>query len=81
VLVSAYAIGHPVAVVLTYYATSKVAFQCMQYLNVALMLDDGELGKDLESSCHFRVEVYAHVKAALAINKADDPLRIEFQRD
>jgi hypothetical protein len=50
-------------------------------LNVALMLDDGELGKDLESSCHFRVEVYPHVKAAFAINKADDPLRIEFQRN
>jgi hypothetical protein len=81
VLVSAYTIGHPVAIVLANYAISKVVFQCMQYSNVALMLDDSELGKDLESSCHFRVKVYAHVKAASAINKADDPLRIEFQRD
>src|SRR5579871_3088087 len=81
VLMSPYAIGHPVAVVLTDNATSEVAFQRMQNLNVTLMLNDGEFRENLNSGCHPREGIDPNMKAALAINKADDPLRIELQRD
>ena len=81
VLMSSYAIGHPVAVVLSDNTAPEVAFQRMQDLNIALMLNDGEFRKHLKSSCHFRVGVYPNMKAAFAINEADNPLRIELQRD
>src|SRR5437868_4973898 len=81
VLVSAYAVDHPVAVVLSNHAASEVALQRMQDLNVTLMLDDGEFRQNLSSSGHFRMGIDSHVKAAFAVNKANNPLRIEFQGD
>src|SRR6185437_5226320 len=80
VLMSTYAKRHPVAVIPANHTASEVAFQRIQDLNVALMLDDGEFRKNLKARGHFLVRIYAHVKATFSIHEPNYPLRIELQR-
>ncbi len=58
-----------------------MCFQCMEDLNIAFVLNDGEFRQNLNSSRHSRMSIHAHVEAAFAVDEPDDPLRIEPQRD
>src|SRR6185437_15883317 len=80
VLMSAHTVGHPISVVPSNNATTEICLQCLQDLNVAFVLDDGEFRQNLESGGHFRVGIDPHMKTTFAIHEPDYPLRIELQR-
>ena len=66
--------GHSIAVVPANHTASEIGLQCMQDLNVPLMLHHCELRQHLMANRHLRVRVDAHVKTSYAIDEADNPL-------
>ena len=53
----------------------------MEDLNIAFVLDDRELRKDLSTGGHLRMSIHAHMETTFAIHESDNPLRIELQRE
>ena len=68
----------PVVVITANDARLKETFQSFEHLAIPLMLDDHELGKHLVTRRHFFVPVQADMKAALAVDEADDPFHTQF---
>src|SRR5207237_8923460 len=61
------------------FATEK-RFECMEQLNIAFVVHDGEFRQDLNAGCHLRMRADSDVKTAFAVHKTYDPLSIEIHR-
>lgn len=68
---------HPVPVVDGDPAAAEERPQPMEDLHVLTVLDNAELRKDLVPAPHTRLGVEGHMEAALAVDKADDPVDIQ----
>ena len=71
-------ICHSPPVIRPNHAAPKKFFECMEQLNIALVLNNCELRKHLESGSHLRVFVDADEKTTFAVNESDHPLRFQF---
>src|SRR5580765_8616959 len=72
-----HSIGHSVAVVLANHATPEVGLDRVEELRIAFVLDDGELGQDLNSHRHALMSSDSDMEAAFTIHEACDPFRVE----
>ena len=70
-------VGHSVAVVGTNDATSEERLQTVKKNRIALVLHDGEFGKNLKARPQVGVRIDADMKTALTVHKACDPLRVK----
>ena len=75
VIQTPYPIRHSLAVIRSNHAAPKKLFERMQQLDVALVLNNCELRKHLESGSHLRVWIDADEKTTFAVNKSNYPLR------
>ena len=67
-------IRHSLAVILSDYTAAEELLQCVQQLNIATMLNNGEFGEHLELAEHFWVPIDADEETTFAVNKTDHPL-------
>ena len=81
VFMPSYPVCHSIAVVLPNNTAIEIALQGMEDLNIAFVLDDRELRKDLSTGGHLRMSIHAHMETTFAIHESDNPLRIELQRE
>ena len=77
VLLPSHPVGHSVAVVHANHSASKIAFQGMKDLHIALVLHNGEFRQYLESGGHLFVRIDPHVKTTFTVHKACDPLDVK----
>ena len=75
---AAHPIRLPVTVVGSHHSTTEVLSECIQNVDIALVLDNGELRKHLISYRHLRMCIDADEEATFPINESHDPLRIKF---
>ena len=59
------------------HAAPKELFECMEQLDIALVLYNCEFRKHLESGSHLRVPVDADEEASFAVNESNYPLRFQ----
>ena len=55
-------------------SATEEAFQAMQHLNVAFMLNDDEFRQDLVASGHVRMTIEADMKTTFTVNESDHPI-------
>ena len=70
-------ICHSFRVICSNHATPKELFECMEQLDISLVLYNCELRKHLESGSHLRVWIDANEETTFAVNEADHPLRFQ----
>ena len=63
--------------VVTNNPTAKECLKRMKELHIALMLDDSELGQDLEASNHVRMRIDPDIEATFPVHKPCHPSRIK----
>ena len=67
-------VSHAISVISSYDSTTEEFFQCMEELNVTLMLHDREFGEYLIIARHLWVRIDADVETTFAVNETHDPL-------
>ena len=76
--------SHPVRqalpVVSPNHAAPKKLFECVEQLDVSLMLYNCELRKNLKPGSHLRVGIDGDEKTSFAIHKSNHPLRFQPSR-
>ncbi len=72
--------GHPIAMVRSNHSATEVRLECVEHLNVPLVLHDGELREYLIARFHLRMPVDTDIKAAFAVHKTGYPLRVKFHQ-
>ncbi len=77
VFLAPHPIGPTIAVVCSNDATAKEGLESVQELDIALVLNDGELRKYLIAYIQVRMTVYSDMKAAFTVDEAGDPLGIK----
>ena len=70
-------IRHSAAVVRSNHAAPKKLLECVQKLDVSLVLYNCEFREHLKTGSHLRVWIDANEEATFAVNKADHPLRFQ----
>ena len=65
------------AVVRANHTAPKKLLECMQKLDVSLVLYNCEFREHLKTGSHLRVRIDAHEEATFAVNKSDHPLRFQ----
>ena len=73
-LEASHTVGHPVAVILANHSATEIGLEAVKHLRVALVLDDGELRKQLVARLHVGMSVDADVKAPFTVDEPCDPL-------
>jgi hypothetical protein len=71
-------IRHPLRMIRSNHAAPKELFECMEQLDIALVLYNGEFRKHLESGSHLRMSVDADEETTFAVNETNHPLRFQF---
>ena len=71
---SSHPIRHPLRVIPTYHSAPKELLECVEQLDVSLVLHNCELRKNLKSRGHFRVSIDSDEETSFAIHKSDNPL-------
>ena len=71
-------ICHSLSMIRSNHAAPKELFERMQQLDIALVLNNCELRKHLESRSHLWVFVNADKETTFAVNKSNHPLRFQF---
>ena len=76
--------SHPIRqalpVVSPNHAAPKKLFECVEQLDVSLMLYNCELRKNLKPRSHLRVRIDAGEETTFAIHKSNHPLRFQPSR-
>ena len=68
-------ICHSLRMIRSNHAAPKELFECMKQLDIALVLNNCELRKHLESRSHLRVRIDANEETTFAVNESNYPLR------
>ena len=71
---------HSLCVVLANHTAPKELFECVEQLDVSLVLHNCELRENLIARSHFRMAVDADEETAFAVNESDHPLRLQCTR-
>src|SRR3989338_2045222 len=74
------AVGHPVAMIRTHHSAAKKLLECMEQLDVPLMLNDREFGEHLKPCSHFRVLVHTDEEAPFSIDETHHPVGFKLIR-
>ena len=70
-------IRHSLRMIRSNHAAAKERFECVEQLDISLVLYNCELRKHLESGSHLRVSVDADKETAFAVNESNHPLRFQ----
>ena len=76
-LEASYAVGQSIAVVRSNHTATEIGLETVQHLRVALVLDDGELRKDLVAGFHVAMRIDTDMKAAFTVDEASHPTGID----
>ena len=77
VIQTSHLIRQALPVVSPNHAAPKKLFECVEQLDVSLMLYHCELRKNLDSRSHLRVRIDADEETTFAIHKSNHPLRFQ----
>ena len=77
VIQTSHPICHPFRVTGSNHAAPKELFECMEQLDIALVLNNCELRKHLESCSHLWVFVNPDKETTFAVDKPNHPLRFK----
>ena len=77
---ASYAKRHAIAVIHSNHAAVKIGFECVEYVDITLMLNYGKFRKHLIPYRHFRMRIDAYIEATFPIDESDDPLSLKFHR-
>ena len=77
VVQTSHPISHSLRVIRANHATPKELLECMQQLNVSLVLYNREFRKHLETRSHIRMSVDADEETTFAVNETNHPLRFQ----
>ena len=77
VVQASHPVRHALCMIRANHAAPKELFERMEQLDIALVLNNCELRKHLESGSHFRMTVDADKETPFAVNESDDPLRFQ----
>ncbi len=67
-------VGHAVTVISSHHPATEKLLQCVEELNITLMLHDREFGEHLKLAGHFRMGIDADVETTFSVNKTHHPL-------
>ena len=73
-------ISHALRVIRSNHAAPKELLECMEQLNVSLVLYNGEFREHLETRSHLRVSVDADEETTFAVDETYHPLRFQISR-
>src|SRR5438477_636908 len=73
-------IRHSLRVIPSNHPAPKKLFECMEQLDVSLMLYNCEFRQDLKTGSHLRMAVDADEETSFAVHKTDNPLRFQSSR-
>ncbi len=71
-------VSHTVSVVGTNHPTAEEILQCVEQLDIALVLNNGKFRKHLIFCSHIRMAIDTDEEATFSVRKANDPLCIKF---
>jgi len=74
---AAHAVGCSVAMIPPDDSTAEELLQCVQQLDVAFVLHDGEFRKHLTVHPHVRMNRYPDMETTFTVHEACDPFRLE----
>jgi hypothetical protein len=77
VIQTPHSIGHSLRMVRSNHTAPKELFERMEQLDIALVLNNCELRKHLESGSHLRVPVDTDEERTFAVNESNHPLRFQ----
>src|SRR5579863_8208946 len=80
VIQASHPIRHSLPVIRSNHAAPKEFLECMEQLNVSLVLYNCEFRKNLKSRSHFRVRIDSDEETTFAVNKPDHPLCFQISR-
>ena len=80
VIQAAYLICHSLSVISSNHAAPKKMLECMEQLDISLLLYNCEFRKDLITGSHLWVPINADEKTSFAVHESNDPLRFQFSR-
>ena len=78
VIQTSHPVRHSLCMIRTNHAAPEKLLECVEQLDVPLMLCNCELREDLESGSHLRVPVDSDEETSFAVNESDHPLRFQF---
>ena len=73
-----HSVCHPISMVCSHNTKTKEIFKSIQQLDIAFVLYNGELRKNLKTSCHFIVSINSDMKTTFTIDKPCYPFCIKF---
>ena len=68
---------HSLCVIVAYHAAPKELLECIEQLDVSLVLNNCEFREDLIACSHLRMAVNADEETSFAVHKPDHPLRLQ----
>ena len=74
------AVGHPIAMIHTHYPAAEKLLECVEQLDIPLMLNDRELGEHLKPYSHFRVLVDPDEEAPFSIDETNHTVGFKLLR-
>src|ERR1700681_4151708 len=80
VIQTAHPIRHSLRVICSNHAAPKKGFECMEQLDISLVLHNCEFRKNLKSRSHLRVRIDSDEEPPFAIHESDNPLRFQPSR-
>jgi hypothetical protein len=69
--------AHSIVVIDSNYSAAEERLESMEHLHVALVLNDRQLRKHLDTQGHLGMTSDAYMKASFAIRETNDPLGVE----
>ena len=69
-------VGHPIPVILSHYSAAEKSLQCVEQLNITLVLDDCEFGEYLKLAGHLWMRIDADVETSFAVNESYYPVSL-----
>src|SRR5713101_1600023 len=80
VIQASHPIRHSLPVICSNHAAPKEFLECMEQLDVSLVLYNCELRKNLKSGSHVRVWIDSNEETTFAVHKSNHPLRFQISR-
>ena len=80
VIHSSHPIRHSLGMIRSNHAAPKELLECVKQLDISLMLYNREFRQNLKASGHFRMRIDSDEETTLAVDKSDNPLRLQPSR-
>src|SRR5438270_4522191 len=80
VIQASHPIRHSLSVIRSNHAAPKEFLECMEQLNVSLVLYNCEFRKNLKSGGHLRVRIDSDEETTFAVHESNHPLRFQISR-